>query len=107
MEQFKCDFNENSLDCGTDEDLFLAIAALRDDSSFMQWFIYTKDLYDEDEELVHYKGEWDLCLEHRVADDDFYPELRRKATAKEIIKHFRYTELCLLSLVLSERIPKS
>lgn len=26
------------IDCGTNEDLFLAIAALRDDSDYMQWF---------------------------------------------------------------------
>lgn len=29
-------------DCGTNEELFLALAALRDDSDYMQWFMYPK-----------------------------------------------------------------
>jgi hypothetical protein len=28
----------NCIDCGNNEELFLAIAALRDDSDYMQWF---------------------------------------------------------------------
>lgn len=29
---------EFNIDCGENEDLFLALAALRDDSNYMQWF---------------------------------------------------------------------
>ena len=30
--------NSNRIDCGDNEELFLAIAALRDDTDYMQWF---------------------------------------------------------------------
>ena len=30
--------NGEHIDCGTNEELFLALAALRDDSDYMQWF---------------------------------------------------------------------
>jgi hypothetical protein len=30
----------DSVDCGTNEELFLAIAALRDDTDDSQWFVY-------------------------------------------------------------------
>ena len=33
------------IDCGTNEELFLAIAALRDDSNYMQWFITDSNSY--------------------------------------------------------------
>ena len=33
---------KNNIDCGTNEELFLALAALRDDSDYMQWFILPK-----------------------------------------------------------------
>lgn len=34
--------NDHRIDCGTNEELFLAIAALRDDSDYMQWFVCPK-----------------------------------------------------------------
>ena len=34
---------ENYIDCGENEELFLAIAALRDDSNEHQWFIWDDD----------------------------------------------------------------
>lgn len=33
------------IDCGTNEDLFIAIAALRSDSDYMQWFTDGSDFY--------------------------------------------------------------
>lgn len=32
--------NRGMIDCGTNEELFLALAALRDDTDINQWFIY-------------------------------------------------------------------
>ena len=37
------EFVSRCIDCGTNEDLFLAIAALRDDSDYMQWFVTESD----------------------------------------------------------------
>ena len=33
---------EDSIDCGDNEELFLSIAALRDDNDYMQWFVSPK-----------------------------------------------------------------
>jgi hypothetical protein len=60
---FDIPFDKHSLlcgkfiDCGVEEDLFLAIAALRDDSNYMQWFITDSPLsvsYDDSIGNDHY-----------------------------------------------------
>ena len=38
------DKREDLIDCGTNEDLFKAVAALRDDSDYMQWFVTDKEI---------------------------------------------------------------
>lgn len=61
------------LDCGTNEELFLALAALRDDSDKNQWFTDGKLWEKSNDELPsHY-----MQLEGH------------KATVEEIIKQFR------------------
>ena len=68
------------IDCGTNEELFLAIAALRDDSDKHQWF--TNDVF------------WIKCsqldLKHEL--DNNYEEFCvadfHKATVQELIEHF-------------------
>lgn len=76
--------NPTDIDCGTNEEMFLALAALRDDSDYMQWFIcgdgesmfkvdkpgMTVDEYDH-----NYMDGWDT-------------EGYRKATVEEIVEHF-------------------
>lgn len=61
------------IDCGENIELFLAIAALRDDSDYMQWFT--------DDNI------WELN------NDDLpsrYMQLNgHKATVEELIKHFK------------------
>lgn len=62
----------NATDCGTNEELFLAIAALRDDSDKYQWFTDGGDLVVK-------------CL------FDSLPERHRKlhkATVEELIENF-------------------
>ena len=74
------DFLCDSIDCGTNEELFLAIAALRDDSDKHQFFTNG--------------SEWIKCeqldLKHEL--DNNYEELCvadfHKATVEELIKHF-------------------
>jgi hypothetical protein len=75
--------NPEKIDCGINEDLFFAIAALRDDSDKNQWF-------------VSYDGEYVLCdqseLKHVIDNDNSYEEYCvsdfHKATVEELIKHF-------------------
>ena len=73
-------FNKIMIDCGTNEELFLAIAAMRDDSDKHQFFTNG--------------SEWIKCeqldLKHEL--DNNYEELCvadfHKATVEELIKHF-------------------
>ena len=73
-------FNKIMIDCGTNEELFLAIAALRDDSDKHQLFTNG--------------SAWIKCeqldLKHEL--DNNYEELCvadfHKATVEELIKHF-------------------
>ena len=74
-------FNKIMIDCGTNEELFLAIAALRDDSDKFQYF--TNGVF------------WIKCsqLELKHELDNNYEEFCvadfHKATVKELIEHFK------------------
>lgn len=77
------------IDCGTNEELFLAIAALRDDTNYMQWFVCTSD-YKEFDGKEWKVGNFDL----NTCSDDFDNILPnwRKATVNELIEHFKTKE---------------
>lgn len=87
-----------SVDCGTNEELFLAIAALRDDSNYMQWFITDSILsvsYDDSIGNDHYFIEpkgimffWDKNWNHATIISGRY----HKATVDELIEHFKTKE---------------
>lgn len=86
--------NENNerknpnIDCGTNEDLFLALAALRDDSDYMQWFI-CKEEYISISTMDFVKiGTWQLNTQHHKLSYSL-KKLWRKATVEEIIEHFK------------------
>ena len=92
---------KNAIDCGTNEELFLAIAALRDDSDYMQWFV-SKGWKDG---FGNVEDKWVLCdqdtLEYFGAVNNSpntynrkkYPEFGwHKATVKELIEHFKNKE---------------
>lgn len=67
----------NRKDCGTNESLFLAIAALRTDTDKFQWFT---DGYH-----------WEKCpceVAYINAWIDYYGCSPHKATVKELIEHF-------------------
>lgn len=72
---------EDDFDCETNEELFLALAALRDDSDYMQWFTYN--------------NYWHKCLDNNfskyAADWILFPDadVWHKATVEEIIGHFK------------------
>lgn len=74
----------NGFDCGTNEELFLAIAALRDDTDKYQWFT------DGDK--------WILCPAIKFSsywvynDIDVNIDTVHKATVDELIEHFKGKE---------------
>ena len=82
------------IDCGTNEELFLAIAALRDDTNENQWFT------NGEEWAYHPKTE--CCSPcntvYRTLAFDYIPKDTNmvnyhKATVKELIEHFKEKEV--------------
>ena len=72
-------FSKPPIDCGKNEDLFLAIAALRDDSNEHQWFVWDDDKNDGDKwKLYDYNPSWSWWI-FEV----------HKATVDELIEHFK------------------
>lgn len=89
----------NNIDCGYNEELFLAIAALRDDSCKNQYFINKNG--------VILKYFWDKFRHYKIRDqfinyliiNDIFPDVQddiddfiggwRKATVQELIEHFK------------------
>ena len=74
--------NPSSIDCGTNEELFLAIAALRDDSNENQWFVWDDDGDDDDDESDKFKK-----FDDNINWNWWIFECH-KATVEELIKHF-------------------
>ena len=82
-EEGKADFTDNPdyIDCGMNEDLFLALAALRDDTDVNQWFTNGNT--------------WKNCMFHKADLDSwnrnfgFGTTFVHKATAKELVEHFK------------------
>ena len=77
---YKVQVDSSWIDCGTNEELFLAIAALRDDSDIHQWFIH--------QDCSFLKCECDSKID--MWGDYEYPQevYPMKATVEELIKHF-------------------
>lgn len=72
---------DEGIDCGTDVELFKALAAMNDVNDHYQWFVATL------------KPER-LALNNSMDDNRLFAEpLFRKATAEEIIEHFKTTRL--------------
>ena len=67
---FEIESKDKKIDCGTNEDLFLALAALRDDSDYMNWF---RD---------YNGGHWMLCTEKVYRGSREWHTEHAKATAK-------------------------
>ena len=70
------------IDCGTNEELFLALAALRDDTDKNQWVI------DEANECFGWENSWSICDKDDMNERVVYTHYR-KATVEEIIEHFK------------------
>lgn len=75
-----------SVDCGDNEDLFLAIAALQDDTDENQWFYFPPE------------NKWFRCHEDDLqrirkemmdSSQSFWSRRIHKATVPELIEHFK------------------
>ena len=77
--------NGEYINCGENEELFIALAALRDDSDYMQWFVNKNGYF---EMCFNDKVENYLCgygvRKYRQIDETYH-----KATVEEIIEHFK------------------
>ena len=69
---------EDDFDCGTNEELFLALAALRDDNDYMQWFT-------NGEKWIQNKQNDTEVIRYGTSN----PINFHKATVKEIIENFK------------------
>ena len=82
-------FTYNFIDCGENIGLFLALAALRDDTDINQWFIYNSmDCIIEKLRTI----DWFICDENSIEDFACYDSSYlncHKATVEEIIEHFK------------------
>lgn len=72
----------DEIDCGENEELFLALAALRDDTDKNQWVI------DEANECFGWENSWSICDKDDMNERVVYTHYR-KATVEEIIEHFK------------------
>lgn len=88
----------NGIDCGTNEELFLALAALRDDTDKFQWFIAESSLsvsFDDaignDHYFIEPKGRfffWGIEYQNATIISGNF----RKATVDELIEYFKTKE---------------
>ena len=87
---------EDSIDCGTNEDLFLTLAALRDDTLINNFYWFNHRLVkceDKTEKHTFLNGFIPL-LKCRCVDDPnicfgVEEDFLKKATVEEIIEHFK------------------
>lgn len=77
---------DSAIDCGTNEELFLALAALRNDSDYMQYFVCGNSFVLCDREgwldmysVLHSGGKYSI----EELDN------AHKATVEELIEHFK------------------
>ena len=79
--------NGEHINCGTNEELFLALAALRDDSDINQWFVM-----DVEEYVNINQGDWFIATDRNKGKHigtQINPMYCHKATVEELIEHFK------------------
>ena len=77
----------DSIDCGANEELFLSIASLRDDTDKYQWFIMDVEIY-----VYIPKGTWFQSTDRnagRHVGTQIESLYCHKATVEELIEHFK------------------
>lgn len=68
----------NAIDCGTNEALFLALAALNDSDDYMQFFVHNDNPY-----------RWSLCQQKSAHLELPVTKDWHKATIVELMEHFK------------------
>ena len=83
--------NTSYIDCGENEELFLAIAALRDDYDCNQYFWYKDELFKciGGGSTVLMSGDYSIKLGSKLGYFDVMRSKLRKATVEELINHFK------------------
>lgn len=76
-------WSNNRIDCGDNEELFFALAALRDDTDINQYFICDKISVTLGK--TYYPGDY-LYYQY---DEFFDKQTWHKATVEELIEHFK------------------
>lgn len=79
-------YDEIAIDCGANEELFLSIASLRDDTDKYQWFIMDVEIY-----VYIPKGTWFQSTDRnggRHVGTQIESLYCHKATVEELIEHF-------------------
>lgn len=77
----------DAIDCGTNEELFLAIAALRDDTDKNQWFVMDVEVYENIPKDCWFKATDIDGGKHIGTQID--PLYCHKATVEELIEYFK------------------
>ena len=80
-------FTYNFIDCGENIGLFLALAALRDDTDVNQWFVM-----DVEEYMDINQGDWFITTDRNKGKHigtQIDPMYCHKATVEEIIEYFK------------------
>lgn len=80
--------HDEDIDCGENEELFLAIAAIRNDSDKNQWFIFDEYIGQEEFPTILLEG---LHLCHKDKSSEYFPKyyVYHKATPQELKKYFK------------------
>ena len=76
---------DDSIDCGTNEELFLALAALRDDKPDYQWFLWE---HNDGEYHTEENDSWRQYIPGEHWEEWWWFEVR-KATVEELIEFFK------------------
>ena len=79
--------NRGMIDCDDNEELFIALASLRDDTDVNQWFIM-----DVEEYVNINQGDWFIATDRNKGKHigtQINPMYCHKATIEEIIEHFK------------------
>lgn len=81
------DKGDDFIDCKESEELFIAIASLRDDTDKNQWFIHDDSAWNDKPNIFWYKCEEDSIIED-LAYNLMFNDCK-KATVQELIEHFK------------------
>lgn len=77
--------NRGVIDCGDNEELFIALAALRDDKPDYQWFLWE---HNDGEHHPELEESWKQYIPGEYWEEWWWFEVR-KATIEELIEHFK------------------